>query len=329
MRSGSTATCESARCPSTPRQSPKPLSRNSRCDVSPASVIDGLGALRAAHVRAPSGRSARTASWATGPAPRRRTGARMRASSRAAAGARAEGSRRRRRPGAAGRPRCAGRRFRSSPRTFWSSSASSPSPGRLRPGARPRADRCRRCAGPAFRSSPIAVASALSGDGGCARAASSCLTRLRARAALFLSGGGSPLSRGSRAEHRRDPIGHDPRAPRGRRARTRASRRRRAAARAGARDRSAGPPTARRPRASRACPGRPSARRSSSCSSAGWLLHARDRRRRLVDDAGAQPGELGAQRPRRRARRSPGADAADAERRQHLSDVRRQRRARA
>jgi hypothetical protein len=50
-------------------------------------------------------------------------------------------------------------------------------------------------------------------------------------------------------------------------------------------------------------------------------LDARDGGRRLVDDAGAQPRDLGAQRARGEAAERPRAHAAHAQRRQHLADV--------
>ena len=112
MRSGSTATCASARC----AEHAAPVAE-AVVEEQPLRGVAGQrdrGTRRfAAADRAPSGRSAPTASSATGPAPRRRTGARTAASRRAAAGARAAGSRRRRGRAAAGRPRCAGRRCRS------------------------------------------------------------------------------------------------------------------------------------------------------------------------------------------------------------------------
>ena len=302
MRSGSTATCASPRCPSTARQSPKPLSRNSRCDVSPASVIDGLSGR---------GRSGPTAWSAIGPAPRRRTGARTGGGRRAPAGWRAAGWPRRRGPASRRRLPCAGRRCPSRRgRSRRRRRGPALSTRRTPSGRSSSTVRC-----PGFCSRPMAV-QCVSGSGSAgARASASCL------AAGFCA---TP-SRGSRAitaatrsvmircastTSRSDtgisaaPVNSASRRPR--------SVSRSAQISTAARDLSL--PRYARPR------------RSSSCSSAGWLLTRVTAAMVCVDDLGAQPGELGAQLPLGQLGEGADADAGHAQRREHLADVSGQRR---
>ena len=308
---GDVAAGRGARAPS--RQSAKPLSRNSRWAVSPARVTDALAA-RGCSVR----RSAPTAPAATGPGPRRRTGGRT----------------------AASRPRrswCARSRMADVVQVQHRQvvlgaqavdaglaadvlvvvASSSLAVARRRT---PSGRSLSTVRWPGLCWSPIAV-QCISGDGASSRPVArplSCSRAPPARRALAALARLAVSTAATRSVMMRwASITSCSRS--GISAPSRSSA-------AGAPGRSAAPPTARRPRARRACPGSACARRSSSCSSAGWLFTRRHRRRGVVDDAARSQGIAARSSRSAQLGKVTTAHPVHAQRRQHLADVRRQRR---